>query len=1101
MKLVWKTYLLIIANRHIFLAIRIVSIIELRNQSILRQNFQYWQSHISTRTIHFFRKHCKITFNYLISQFFSSIFAMFSIFFLSSNFDSFNSFRDIDQFNSNLTCSDFVVKLFNDVTSFLRNLEHCQKLYRYRRTKLLEYMLWILNDFVWKWFKKQSHFNSMSRFEMILTKAFSSQEQRELKSIVQKRAKRKVRKATKRTELKIIETTKKTSKLQNIDTFDFSACNESNFEQYSKITDFLQHFEQCKHLYRKSNLLVLLSKCLCDFAFEWFKIQFEFISLKRFDKILAKTFSKTSVRRASKSSNFQLNTLDVISKSKKNASNQQIVQKNCKICKQNFNFNNELYEHIRNHETLKFVKNSHLSINAINLICEIKKKSFVTHVSSASFARFQKSIFEFTIAFEAVILLKQSIFQFFALEITSESTKKLSMCRHCTKTFNFKKMFRQHKREQHAKKFVVNSHFLINAIKSTCESIEISTINSSSFVSFAIQLSELFTFFELFLLALLDIFNSNRFHQNLEKKRFNQIIIFIQHFQQCQHLCCESKLLEWMKIIFCDFVDIWFENQSNFIFLHDFEIVLTKIFSFVSSELQVSIATSKQKFEFTMIFETVISLKNSHFSYIAPETVLKSKKNESIQCFFISLESSSQTFESKFQEISVQKSSDICSFFSKNTVNSTSEIAKKSSITCSFSSQKSSILSATSKNFVINTNVLLQFVSFKDLHLSITTFEITSKNVETTSDSITEIAKIVEIFAKSIANIRIQIARIRVKLKIERTIFQKSTFEFASKSMKKLSIQQIVCARICKRCKQNFNFNNKFHEHIRQHHARKSTKNSDFRFFTSKSTCKIKKKSSIKCSFVSLVSSIFSATSRSQTISTKIISQFLSSKCSNLSIATYKIKSKSMKSAIVICSLIFSSISSTSVRKHQESHNQKFYLIVNDLSRMFAEKSRSFDLQQHHNRRFSSQNFDVRQHRFASSKKSYLIIENLFEMFDEKFRKTDLFQSRNNVSFQTFSKQSRITIYFKFAINQKSSINRNSKSSKSKNLNQHMFAKSIRIVFSENLFEKSIKLSYKMLDVFDEIFFFHFHTSSSFFDFSSCFRIRFDHFRCKNELY
>ena len=155
-----------------------------------------------------------------------------------------------------------------------------------------------------------------------------------------------------------------------------------------------------------------------------------------------------------------------------------------------------------------------------------------------------------------------------------------------------------------------------------------------------------------------------------------------------------------MKIILCDFVDIWFENQSNFIFLHDFNIILTKTFfaisknlisntktilqidsskttcrhcdeifnfknsfrkhkseqhskkhfknfrfennaiylicaiekksivmnSFVSFELQISIATSKQKFEFAIIFETIISSKKSHFLFIASKIVSKSKK-------------------------------------------------------------------------------------------------------------------------------------------------------------------------------------------------------------------------------------------------------------------------------------------------------------------------------------------------------------------------------------------------------------------------------------------------------------------------------------------
>ena len=415
---------------------------------------------------------------------------MFSISLLSFNFDSFNSFRDIDFFNSSLSCSDSEIRQFNDVTSFLRNLEHCQELYRYRKTKLLEYMLWALNDSVWKWFKKQSHFNFLSRFDMILTKAFSSQEQRELKSIAQKRAKRKAQKIAERAELNVIETAKQTSTLQNIDIFDSTTCDESEFELYNEVANFLQHLQQCQHWYRKSDLLNLLSKSLCDLAFEWFKTQFKFISLKRFSRVLTKAFSSAEIfsrRASSRSSNLQLCTLVAMFESMKNASNQLVIQMNCKICKQNFNFNEKLYQHIRHHEALKFVKNFYLSINAVNLVCEIEKRSLASQKRHESLTRSQKSIFESAVAFEAVTLLKRSTLQSLAFETTSESMKKLSACRHCKQTFNFKKMLRKHKREQHAKRFVVNSHFLIDAVKSTCESMKISTVNSSSSASLAVQ--------------------------------------------------------------------------------------------------------------------------------------------------------------------------------------------------------------------------------------------------------------------------------------------------------------------------------------------------------------------------------------------------------------------------------------------------------------------------------------------------------------------------------------------------------------------------------------------------------------------------------------
>ena len=242
-------------------------------------------------------------------------------------------------------------------------------------------------------------------------------------------------------------------------------------------------------------------------------------------------------------------------------------------------------------------------------------------------------------------------------------------------------------------------------------------------------------------------------------------------------------------------------------------------------------------------------------------------------------------------------------------------------------------------------------------------------------------------------------------------------------------------------------------------------------------------------------------------------SRFVSFKDSHLSIATLKITSKSMKKLSVNCSLTSSfSSSRTSIRKHQELHMQKSYLTMIDLSRMFDEKSKSFDLQQHQNRALFSRSFDIRQ---FHSIKFHLIIENLFEMFNEKFMKKNLFQNQKNVSSREFfSKQSRITTYFKSVINRKSSISQISKSSKSKSLKQHTSAKFIRIA----LFEKSFISSYKMLDIFDsnsmincfknevfqisyvrEILSRQFHSSSSSSDLSRCCRMCFDQFNFNND--
>ena len=68
--------------------------------------------------------------------------------------------------------------------------------------------------------------------------------------------------------------------------------------------------------------------------------------------------------------------------------------------------------------------------------------------------------------------------------------------------------------------------------------------------------------------------------------------------------------------------------------------------------------------------------------------------------------------------------------------------------------------------------------------------------------------------------------------------------------------------------------------------------------------------------------------------------------------------------------------------------------------------------------------------------------------------------------------QFKITFYFKFAINQNKSINQKSKISNSMNFHfhQHMFAKTIRIIFNK-WFKISIILSYKTAIFFSRIYF------------------------------
>ena len=661
--------------------------------------------------------------------------------------------------------------------------------------------------------------------------------------------------------------------------------------------------------------------------------------------------------------------------------------------------------------------------------------------------------------------------------------------------------------------------------------------------------------------------------------------------------------------------------------------------SFVSQKFDISIATSKHKFESVMIFETVNSSKNSHLTSNASEIVSESMKNESNQCSSAQMFSFSRTLEIKHQDICVQKSSEFCSSFTSFTLNLICEASKKSTIASSSSvslatsskqifessenrTQKSSIIdlslsidtiksiceseknstvtifkrscficridvSSIKDHFfessscnealrhrlnqllarrahqreqeaqkqvelieqeaqkqveLIEQEVLKQvelieqkalkqveiekainsFVSSVCFNLSIATLKIVSEALKSASNQeVTCVRVICKLCKQSlnfnkklyehirnhealklVKNSHLSINAVNLVCEIEKTSLASHKFSVSFAKSQKLIFESAIAFRTiillkssnlsfstfeikskstkrsttCRRCNQIFNFNNKFHEHIRQHHARQFviSKSSDLRIFAFESTYKFIEKSAVSCSSASLTSqfasSIFFATLRNQIFSTKIASRSISSSSSNLSIATHKILSKSMKKLSIKCSLTSSfSSSRTSVRKHQESHIQKSYLIMNDLSRMFIEKSKSFDLRSHQDRSYSSQSFDIRQSSQScfsiASKKSYLIIENLFEMFDEKFKRKSLFQNQNNVFSRAFSNQMRIIVYFKSAVNQKLSISQNSKSSKSKSLNQHMSAKFIRVNFSK-CFEKSIFLSYKMSDIF-----------------------------------
>ena len=231
--------------------------------------------HISIRIIFLLREVFKNTSNCLANWSFSSTSSMTSI------------LNRLEIFNSTFFYDWFEDELFNQIANFLQHFQQC--LHLYCESKLLDLLIIVLVDSVSAWFDDQTKFISLHDFDITLTKTFSfnkfvmiqstlissksfaslisssSQKQQKLKIKFEASKFKKVSKTE--------QIVKSTSTLQNIDIFDSTLTfDEFEFDLYKEIANFLQHFQQCQHLYRKSNMLNLLSKCLCDFASEWFKI-------------------------------------------------------------------------------------------------------------------------------------------------------------------------------------------------------------------------------------------------------------------------------------------------------------------------------------------------------------------------------------------------------------------------------------------------------------------------------------------------------------------------------------------------------------------------------------------------------------------------------------------------------------------------------------------------------------------------------------------------------------------------------------------------------------------------------------------------------------
>ena len=255
-------------------------------------------------------------------------------------------------------------------------------------------------------------------------------------------------------------------------------------------------------------------------------------------------------------------------------------------------------------------------------------------------------------------------------------------------------------------------------------------------------------------------------------------------------------------------------------------------------------------------------------------------------------------------------------------------------------------------------------------------------------------------------------------------------FAFFSSLTRLLQHNQSICKKVvCKQCDEAFESNNKFHEHVRQHHAAKKiikiasrrsfNREKDKSSTTISTPNSLTSPTSFKTTTKFSISRSVTLSERSRNSSTSLVTSAAiasaTPKRSRLSLSTFKLTSKSAKTASV-CSLTSLATSPSMLRKPQKSH-----LTIDDLIRMFREKSRSFDLTQHQNR-----------HLFSRSPRTLY--------------------------------QSRIIAYFLPAVYQKTPITQSLKSSKSKSFQQHTPAKPLPL-YRLALSEKSTFSSYKMTGI------------------------------------
>ena len=248
--------------------------------------------------------------------------------------------------------------------------------------------------------------------------------------------------------------------------------------------------------------------------------------------------------------------------------------------------------------------------------------------------------------------------------------------------------------------------------------------------------------------------------------------------------------------------------------------------------------------------------------------------------------------------------------------------------------------------------------------------------------------------------------------KIEQTRLIKQQQQIEQKLLEEVRITKIKAkAFACRRCFAKYFNNIKFHEHIRDHHAKRSKFDVSFTFIASFSTSS----HSIIFSFDTSNSIITSKDLQSMTLF--VTSSFTFSQSIIFSIDILKSSQSKILSSTSFHSIIFSS-SRTSKRVISSKFSSiatKFSLLSNFASEFVSQHSKNASFISFY-KFVAMQSTFLFNSIFKTSSKSYLIIEDLHRMFVEKDIRAKLFINQNNLfSSNVFvSRQTRIIFYFLF---------------------------------------------------------------------------------------